>query len=356
MTAEAIPRPNDESFVMRHTEADEAPEKLHMAGATTDPVKDYLKSIGKTPLLEAEQEVELSKRIEAGLMATHLMELRQKQAEKIELDAEEKALLSRWRGKVALDQLAWLAEDGQQAKNHMIEANLRLVVSLAKRYTGRGMLFLDLIQEGNIGLDRAVKKFDYQKGYKFSTYSTWWIRQNITRAMADQARTVRIPVHMVEIINKLGRVQRQMSQDLGREPTSEELAKELDMTVEKIVEVQKYGREPVSLDTPIGDGGGTGRGQSETYLIDLIADQQPAVDEDIMHTMAGRELMVILRSVLDPRELDIFLRRNSDEPVTLDDIGKDYGLTRERIRQIQAGAKTKLKKIPELRRLFDELD
>ncbi|MGZ4434721.1 MAG: RNA polymerase sigma factor, partial [Trebonia sp.] len=241
---------DDEIFVFGDDDDDLPAAQVAVAGATADPVKDYLKQIGKVPLLNAEQEVELAKRIEAGLFA------------------EEK--LAEGRLGLTPDQridLEWIAEDGRRAKNHLLEANLRLVVSLAKRYTGRGMLFLDLIQEGNLGLIRAVEKFDYTKGYKFSTYATWWIRQAITRAMADQARTIRIPVHMVEVINKLARVQRQMLQDLGREPTPEELAVELDMTPEKVVEVQKYGREPISLHTPLGEDG-------DSEFGDLIEDSE----------------------------------------------------------------------------------
>jgi RNA polymerase primary sigma factor len=228
---------DDEIFVFGDDDDDLPAAQVAVAGATADPVKDYLKQIGKVPLLNAEQEVELAKRIEAGLFAE------EKLAESQRMNPDQRI------------DLEWIAEDGRRAKNHLLEANLRLVVSLAKRYTGRGMLFLDLIQEGNLGLIRAVEKFDYTKGYKFSTYATWWIRQAITRAMADQARTIRIPVHMVEVINKLARVQRQMLQDLGREPTPEELAVELDMTPEKVVEVQKYGREPISLHTPLGADG-----------------------------------------------------------------------------------------------------
>lgn len=235
-TAKAEGEPGEEGaqgFVLSDEDEDDAPaQQVAAAGATADPVKDYLKQIGKVPLLNAEQEVELAKRIEAGLFAEDKLANADKLAPKLKRELE------------------IIAEDGRRAKNHLLEANLRLVVSLAKRYTGRGMLFLDLIQEGNLGLIRAVEKFDYTKGYKFSTYATWWIRQAITRAMADQARTIRIPVHMVEVINKLARVQRQMLQDLGREPTPEELAKELDMTPEKVIEVQKYGREPISLHTP----------------------------------------------------------------------------------------------------------
>ncbi len=251
-----------------------------VAGATADPVKDYLKQIGKVPLLNAEMEVELAKRIEAGLFSE----------EKLAKGGKISAKL--------LEELEWIAEDGRRAKNHLLEANLRLVVSLAKRYTGRGMLFLDLIQEGNLGLIRAVEKFDYTKGYKFSTYATWWIRQAITRAMADQARTIRIPVHMVEVINKLARVQRQMLQDLGREPTPEELAKELDMTPEKVIEVQKYGREPISLHTPLGEDG-------DSEFGDLIEDSEAIVPADaVSFTLLQEQLHAVL-DTLSEREAGV---------------------------------------------------
>ncbi len=243
-------------------DTDEPEQQVMVAGATADPVKDYLKQIGKVPLLNAEMEVELAKRIEAGLFSEEKLNKGGKITPKV------------------LEELEWISEDGRRAKNHLLEANLRLVVSLAKRYTGRGMLFLDLIQEGNLGLIRAVEKFDYTKGYKFSTYATWWIRQAITRAMADQARTIRIPVHMVEVINKLARVQRQMLQDLGREPTPEELAKELDMTPEKVIEVQKYGREPISLHTPLGEDG-------DSEFGDLIEDSEAIVPADAVSLHAA---------------------------------------------------------------------
>ena len=262
----------NEGFVLSDDDEDDAPaQQVAAAGATADPVKDYLKQIGKVPLLNAEQEVELAKRIEAGLFAEDKLATEDKIAPKLRRELE------------------IIAEDGRRAKNHLLEANLRLVVSLAKRYTGRGMLFLDLIQEGNLGLIRAVEKFDYTKGYKFSTYATWWIRQAITRAMADQARTIRIPVHMVEVINKLARVQRQMLQDLGREPTPEELAKELDMTPEKVVEVQKYGREPISLHTPLGEDG-------DSEFGDLIEDSEAVVPADAVSFTLLQEQ---LHSVLD---------------------------------------------------------
>ena len=253
----------EEFVVSEEDDTDEPARQVAQPGATADPVKDYLKQIGKVALLNAEQEVELAKRIEAGLFAAEKLNPGEK------MDSKHRR------------ELFWIAEDGRRAKNHLLEANLRLVVSLAKRYTGRGMLFLDLIQEGNLGLIRAVEKFDYTKGYKFSTYATWWIRQAITRAMADQARTIRIPVHMVEVINKLARVQRQMLQDLGREPTPEELAKELDMTPEKVTEVQKYGREPISLHTPLGEDG-------DSEFGDLIEDSEAVVPADAVRSRCCR--------------------------------------------------------------------
>ncbi|MCI5826521.1 MAG: RNA polymerase sigma factor [Arcanobacterium sp.] len=310
------------AFVMKDSdETDEPQQRVHVAGATADPVKDYLKQIGKVALLNAEQEVELAKRIEAGLYARHLLETTQITDPK---HRRELVLISR---------------DGHNAKNHLLEANLRLVVSLAKRYTGRGMLFLDLIQEGNLGLVRAVEKFDYAKGYKFSTYATWWIRQAITRAMADQARTIRIPVHMVEVINKLARVQRQMLQDLGREPTVPELAKELDMTEEKVVEVQKYGREPISLHTPLGEDG-------DSEFGDLIEDSEAvAPTEAVDHMLLQEQLRQVL-DTLSEREAGVVAMRfgmTDGQAKTLDEIGKVYGVTRERIRQIESKTMSKLR-------------
>jgi RNA polymerase primary sigma factor len=315
-------------------DTDEPEQQVMVAGATADPVKDYLKQIGKVPLLNAEMEVELAKRIEAGLFS------------------EEKLAKG---GKISakmLDELEWISEDGRRAKNHLLEANLRLVVSLAKRYTGRGMLFLDLIQEGNLGLIRAVEKFDYTKGYKFSTYATWWIRQAITRAMADQARTIRIPVHMVEVINKLARVQRQMLQDLGREPTPEELAKELDMTPEKVVEVQKYGREPISLHTPLGEDG-------DSEFGDLIEDSEAIVPADaVSFTLLQEQLHAVL-DTLSEREAGVVSMRfglTDGQPKTLDEIGKVYGVTRERIRQIESKTMSKLRHPSRSQVLRDYLD
>ena len=324
-----------EAFVISDTDdADEPTQKVTVAGATADPVKDYLKQIGKVALLNAEQEVELAKRIEAGLFA------------------EEKLAAGGIKDRKFRKDLEWIAEDGQRAKNHLLEANLRLVVSLAKRYTGRGMLFLDLIQEGNLGLIRAVEKFDYTKGYKFSTYATWWIRQAITRAMADQARTIRIPVHMVEVINKLARVQRQMLQDLGREPTPEELAKELDMTPDKVIEVQKYGREPISLHTPLGEDG-------DSEFGDLIEDSEAIVPSDAVSFTLLQEQLDSVLDTLSERERGVVRMRfglTDGQPKTLDEIGQVYGVTRERIRQIESKTMSKLRHPSRSQVLRDYLD
>jgi RNA polymerase primary sigma factor len=305
-------------------------------GATADPVKDYLKQIGKVALLNAAEEVELAMRIEAGLFAEDKLEQM--------TDAEKRTALGR--------ELQWVAKDGARAKSHLLGANLRLVVSLAKRYTGRGMQFLDLIQEGNLGLIRAVEKFDYTKGFKFSTYATWWIRQAITRAMADQARTIRIPVHMVEVINKLARVQRQMLQDLGREPTPEELSRELDMTPEKVVEVQKYGREPISLHTPLGEDG-------DSEFGDLIEDTEAVVPADAVgFTMLQKQLESLLDS-LSEREAGVIRMRfglGDGMPKTLDQIGDTFGVTRERIRQIESKTMAKLRHPSRSQSLRDYLE
>ena len=322
-------------FTLKDSEEDDAPPQTVLtAGATADPVKDYLKQIGRVALLNAELEVELAMRIEAGLFA----EERLNSGEKLDRSIKR--------------ELEWIAEDGKRAKNHLLEANLRLVVSLAKRYTGRGMLFLDLIQEGNLGLIRAVEKFDYTKGYKFSTYATWWIRQAITRAMADQARTIRIPVHMVEVINKLARVQRQMLQDLGREPTPEELAKELDMTPEKVVEVQKYGREPISLHTPLGEEG-------DSEFGDLIEDSEAIVPADAVSFTLLQEQLHSVLDTLSEREAGVVAMRfglTDGQPKTLDEIGKVYGVTRERIRQIESKTMSKLRHPSRSQVLRDYLD
>jgi RNA polymerase primary sigma factor len=325
------------AIVISSSDEDDVPVySTQISGATADPVKDYLKQIGKVPLLNAEQEVELAMRIEAGLFAEEKLS---------KMSAAEKS------SQLGLD-LQWVARDGQRAKSHLLGANLRLVVSLAKRYTGRGMQFLDLIQEGNLGLIRAVEKFDYTKGFKFSTYATWWIRQAITRAMADQARTIRIPVHMVEVINKLARVQRQMLQDLGREPTPEELSRELDMTPEKVIEVQKYGREPISLHTPLGEDG-------DSEFGDLIEDTDAVVPADAVgFTMLQRQLESLLDS-LSEREAGVIRMRfglGDGQPKTLDQIGDTFGVTRERIRQIESKTMAKLRHPSRSQSLRDYLE
>ncbi|MGH3781065.1 MAG: RNA polymerase sigma factor [Pseudonocardiaceae bacterium] len=305
---------------------------------STDSVRAYLKQIGKVALLNAEQEVELAKRIEAGLYAAERIRRTEAMAEKLS------AQLRR--------DLCWIVRDGERAKNHLLEANLRLVVSLAKRYTGRGMAFLDLIQEGNLGLIRAVEKFDYTKGYKFSTYATWWIRQAITRAMADQARTIRIPVHMVEVINKLGRIHRELVQGLGREPTPEELAKEMDISAEKVLEIQHYAREPISLDQTIGDEG-------DSQLGDFIEDSDAVVAIDaVSFTLLQGQLQSIL-ATLSEREASIVRLRyglTDGQPRTLDEISRVHGVTRERIRQIATKTTAKLRHHSRFEALRDYFD
>ncbi|GAA1951561.1 RNA polymerase sigma factor [Microbacterium deminutum] len=330
------PLPTGAIIISSNDEDDIPVYSTQITGATADPVKDYLKQIGKVPLLNAAEEVELAMRIEAGLFAEEKLS---------HMSGAEKS------SQLGLD-LQWVARDGQRAKSHLLGANLRLVVSLAKRYTGRGMQFLDLIQEGNLGLIRAVEKFDYTKGFKFSTYATWWIRQAITRAMADQARTIRIPVHMVEVINKLARVQRQMLQDLGREPTPEELSRELDMTPEKVVEVQKYGREPISLHTPLGEDG-------DSEFGDLIEDTEAVVPADAVgFTMLQRQLESLLDS-LSEREAGVIRMRfglGDGQPKTLDQIGDTFGVTRERIRQIESKTMAKLRHPSRSQSLRDYLE
>lgn len=335
VTAPEEPLPSGALVLSFGGEDDEVPVySTAITGATADPVKDYLKQIGKVALLNAAEEVELAMRIEAGLFAED------KLANSSELSPE------------LVRELRWVAKDGQRAKSHLLGANLRLVVSLAKRYTGRGMQFLDLIQEGNLGLIRAVEKFDYTKGFKFSTYATWWIRQAITRAMADQARTIRIPVHMVEVINKLARVQRQMLQDLGREPTPEELSRELDMTPEKVIEVQKYGREPISLHTPLGEDG-------DSEFGDLIEDTEAVVPADAVgFTMLQKQLESLLDS-LSEREAGVIRMRfglGDGMPKTLDQIGDTFGVTRERIRQIESKTMAKLRHPSRSQSLRDYLE
>ena len=328
----------DESAALRQARTESA-EAVSSAS-----LRAYLKQIGKVALLNAEQEVSLAKRIEAGLYANHRME----QMAKAFADGDKEARLT----PAVKRDLRSIARDGRKAKNHLLEANLRLVVSLAKRYTGRGMAFLDLIQEGNLGLIRAVEKFDYTKGYKFSTYATWWIRQAITRAMADQARTIRIPVHMVEVINKLGRIQRELLQDLGREPTPQELAKEMDITEEKVIEIQQYAREPISLDQTIGDEG-------DSKLGDFIEDSEAVVAVDaVSFTLLQDQLQDVL-TTLSEREAGVVRLRfglTDGMPRTLDEIGQVYGVTRERIRQIESKTMSKLRHPSRSQVLRDYLD
>ena len=305
------------------------------AGATADPVKDYLKQIGRVNLLNAEQEVDLSERIEAGLYAQHLLD-----TESDKMDFKRRR------------ELKWAANDGKRAKDHLLEANLRLVVSLAKRYTGRGMLFLDLIQEGNLGLIRAVEKFDWKKGFKFSTYATWWIRQAITRAIADQARTIRIPVHMVETINKLIRVSRQLLQELGREPSPEEIAKEMNMPVERVREILKISQEPVSLETPIGE-------EEDSHLGDFIKDDNVPVPADAAaFTLLKEQLEEVLGTLTEREQKVLTLRFGLEDgrARTLEEVGKEFNVTRERIRQIEAKALRKLRHPSRSRKLKDYLE
>ncbi|MCF8606273.1 RNA polymerase sigma factor [Gordonia sp. HY442] len=342
--AKAKGKPDDEAKSGDFVWDEEESEALRQARkdaeltASADSVRAYLKQIGKVALLNAEEEVELAKRIEAGLYSTERMRRIMESGEKLTVAQRR--------------DLSWISRDGNRAKNHLLEANLRLVVSLAKRYTGRGMAFLDLIQEGNLGLIRAVEKFDYTKGYKFSTYATWWIRQAITRAMADQARTIRIPVHMVEVINKLGRIQRELLQDLGREPTPEELAKEMDITPEKVLEIQQYAREPISLDQTIGDEG-------DSQLGDFIEDSEAVVAVDaVSFTLLQDQLQDVL-DTLSEREAGVVRLRfglTDGQPRTLDEIGQVYGVTRERIRQIESKTMSKLRHPSRSQVLRDYLD
>ena len=306
---------------------------------SADSVRAYLKQIGKIPLLNAEEEVQLAQRIEAGLFAAErLRKAEERKAEKLSPQLRR--------------DLRWIVRDGERAKNHLLEANLRLVVSLAKRYTGRGMPLLDLIQEGNLGLIRAVEKFDYAKGYKFSTYATWWIRQAITRAMADQIRTIRIPVHMMEAIDKLRRVQRALLQDLGREPTLDELATQLDVTPDKVLEIQQHAREPVSLDQTVGEEG-------DSHLSDFIEDSQAVVAiESLSVNLLQNHLQSVLATLSD-REAGIVRLRfglTDGQPRTLDEIGRIYGITRERIRQIENKTMAKLRHPSRSEPLRDYLD
>ena len=309
-----------------------------LAPLTSDPVRMYLKEIGKVPLLTAAQEVSLAKRIEAGLECAAQLE-----------DAEEKKVKL---DRATLRNLTRTEADGLAAKRALVEANLRLVVSIAKRYVGRGMLFLDLIQEGNLGLIRAVEKFDYTKGYKFSTYATWWIRQAITRAIADQARTIRIPVHMVETINKLIRVQRNLLQELGREPSPDEIGTQMEMTAERVREILKISQEPVSLETPIGE-------EEDSQLGDFIEDSEAIAPPDAANeTMLAEHLRRVLDSLSERERKVIELRFGlvDGHPRTLEEVGREFGVTRERIRQIESKTLCKLRHPSRSSRLKDYLE
>ncbi len=309
-------------------------EELALKAPTNDPVRMYLKEIGKVPLLTAEEEVDLAKRIEAGLFSSEKLATSKRLSETMRRDLE------------------WIERDGQLAKKKLVEANLRLVVSIAKRYVGRGMLFLDLIQEGNLGLIRAVEKFDYTKGYKFSTYATWWIRQAITRAIADQARTIRIPVHMVETINKLIRIQRQLLQDLGREPLPEEIAKEMDLTPDKVREILKVSQEPVSLETPIGE-------EEDSHLGDFIEDSDAVVPVDAASFILLQEQLDSVLHTLSDREKKVIQLRfglTDGHPRTLEEVGREFGVTRERIRQIESKTLSKLRHPSRSQKLRDYLE
>ena len=313
----------DASFVVSDADDSGEPEQQVMvAGATADPVKDYLKQIGKVPLLNAEMEVELAKRIEAGLFS------------------EEKMAKGGRIGPKLLEELEWISEDGRRAKNHLLEANLRLVVSLAKRYTGRGMLFLDLIQEGNLGLIRAVEKFDYTKGYKFSTYATWWVRQAITRGIAQQARVVRLPVHVVEELNQVGGARRTLERQLGRDPEPAEIALELGMEIDRVLDLLSWGREHVSLDTPVDEDG-------DTSLGDLMAQEtSPGPDLNVID-VESRDRLNALVGHLDDRAADIIRSRyglSDGRQHKLADIGAKHGISAERVRQLEREALQKLRR------------
>ncbi|MFD9421939.1 MULTISPECIES: RNA polymerase sigma factor [unclassified Streptomyces] len=311
----------DVLLLAEQDESDAPAPRLSTGGASVDPVKDYLRLISKFRLLTAEQEVELAKRIEAGLYAEQLL-------------AEEPEPDPRYRR-----ELTFLAEDGRHAKRHFTEANLRLVVAVAKRYTGRGLHFLDLIQEGNAGLIRAVEKFDYAKGFKFSTYATWWIKQAVSRAMADQSRTIRIPVHAVEVINRVARVRRELIRDLGAEPTAQELAEKAEISVERLTELDAYAREPISLEFSVSEGGDTAFG-------DLIVDSDSPSPWDVVAFGFLRRTLQTVLADMTPREAGIIALRYGllgGPPRTLEEIGRVYGVTRERIRQIESRTMSKLR-------------
>jgi RNA polymerase primary sigma factor len=348
LNVEVVDGPSAENLREMEDEEDEAEEAeeekeetldkdMELAGKTptNDPVRMYLKEIGKVPLLTASEEVDLAMKIEAGEEAS--ARLREKGDK---LSREELRTLRRQE------------RTGQEAKRKLVEANLRLVVSIAKRYVGRGMLFLDLIQEGNLGLIRAVEKFDFRKGYKFSTYATWWIRQAITRAIADQARTIRIPVHMVETINKLIRVQRSLLQELGREPTPEEIAEQMELTPEKVREIIKVSQEPVSLETPIGE-------EEDSHLGDFIEDADAVVPIDAASFILLQEQLEDVLNSLNEREKEVIRLRfglTDGHPRTLEEVGREFGVTRERIRQIESKTLAKLRHPTRSAKLRDYLE
>ena len=347
MSGEDTDIPDDEVNITEEDEVDVENIDLSVPDGISieDPVRMYLKEIGKVPLLTAEEEIDYAQKMENGVAAEEqLAELEERLAE---ASGEEKEALEKEK-----KELGYIIMDGEDAKKKLAEANLRLVVSIAKRYVGRGMLFLDLIQEGNLGLIKAVEKFDYRKGYKFSTYATWWIRQAITRAIADQARTIRIPVHMVETINKLIRVSRQLLQELGREPSPEEIAEEMGMPVDRVREILKISQEPVSLETPIGE-------EEDSHLGEFIQDDNVPVPADAAaFTLLKEQLVEVLGTLTEREQKVLRLRFGLDDgrARTLEEVGREFNVTRERIRQIEAKALRKLRHPSRSRKLKDYLD
>jgi len=341
---------DDDDEIILTEEDDVEVEKIDLSVpdgvSVEDPVRMYLKEIGKVPLLSAEEEIELAQKMEAGMVATEKIAILEERIEECEAETEKEEL------KEEIKNLQGDVDLGGEAKKRLAEANLRLVVSIAKRYVGRGMLFLDLIQEGNLGLIKAVEKFDYRKGYKFSTYATWWIRQAITRAIADQARTIRIPVHMVETINKLIRVSRQLLQELGREPSPEEIAEEMNMPVDRVREILKISQEPVSLETPIGE-------EEDSHLGDFIRDENVPVPADAAaFTLLKEQLEEVLGTLTEREQKVLTLRFGLEDgrARTLEEVGKEFNVTRERIRQIEAKALRKLRHPSRSRKLKDYLE
>ncbi len=341
---------DDDDEIILDDEDDVEVEKIDLSVpdgvSVEDPVRMYLKEIGKVPLLSAEEEIELAKKMEAGNVAAEKIQILKERIEEAADESEKEEI------RAEIKELQLDEDRGSESKKRLAEANLRLVVSIAKRYVGRGMLFLDLIQEGNLGLIKAVEKFDYRKGYKFSTYATWWIRQAITRAIADQARTIRIPVHMVETINKLIRVSRQLLQELGREPSPEEIAEEMNMPVDRVREILKISQEPVSLETPIGE-------EEDSHLGDFIKDDNVPVPADAAaFTLLKEQLEEVLGTLTDREQKVLTLRFGLEDgrARTLEEVGKEFNVTRERIRQIEAKALRKLRHPSRSRKLKDYLE